>query len=165
MCFMMIFIIFIVNIIKYFFKILNMNLNQTIINLEQKVIFQETETLQTIFKLHNEVQKLIKKFSSAFGLAILGCFLYCIGSLTVQVYMIYITLESENVNYKEYLLLYIWLNILWTIPMISLQSILGFKCVQTKLEAEKINFLMRSELLREQQRNEVILISWLFLII
>ena len=147
LCLVMTFLIMIVDILKHFVIVLNENLKKTIENFQENNMSQQIQTLNTTIHLHNKVQKLIKRFSSAFGLTFLVCFLYVIENITVQVYFVYVTIETDNDIEIVQRQIYCFLNIIWTVPMALLHSILGYKCVRTKVEAQKLNFLMESSYL------------------
>lgn len=123
--------------LNHFYKTLNFYLNETINrqSISNKVIQQNV-------KLHNELQRLISAFNDGFGLMCLGAFIYIVGIITCEIYIIYTTYGFANS--KTHKFLNCWLNICYFVPMNILIWALGWKCNKTLEEADKCRFLIET---------------------
>lgn len=155
---MAIFLLMLVKILKVFFEAINFNLKATIHNFDEESIENQVCTLKTILNLRNQTAMLIKQFSNAFGLGLLGNFLYTVGVCTVETYYLYFSYSSNGEEDPHRT--YFWLNFSWLFSMLTINSLLGFNCVKTKNEADQVCFMLDNNLehLPQERVKEVLLI-------
>lgn len=138
---MTIFLVMLIKILQQYLKTINFNLKATINNFDEESTENLIETLNMILNLRNKILELMTRFSTAFGLAVVGSFLYVVGIGTCECYFIYseyLFRENDEVKDESYKIVYYWINISWTYPLLILQSMLGFNCVKTKDEADEV---------------------------
>lgn len=149
-----IFMVFVIQMIHNLFKIINLNIDHKIKEINfWMTSFNMLELLQ-LLKIHNRLQKSIKLFNESFGMTILGIHIYNIGTITSELYLAFlITRDFVEIDFLIFFF-YVTVNIVWCAPLIFNLCLMSSACNNVKDDVEAL-ILMTDQLeLKDFKTNE-----------
>lgn len=138
------FMIFLVKIIIFLFKTINLNLEQEIEQFNSFKIEINFSEILKILKIHKSLKKTMFLFSKSFGITCLGIFLHNVGMVTCVIFLEYITLRNFNKFMSWRIIFYDTINFIWFVPLVFLFGILSSACEKVFREAEKASSLLEN---------------------